>query len=163
MISKVYIDNFRSFSNFEWEPMPFTLLLGDNGRGKTSLFDIFETLRDFVVSGTETVTAFPTYSLTAWDSRREQTFELGIKGNGGQYTYRLVIEHEPDRNRNRILNERLKFDTLVLYEYENGEAHLHRDNGSEGPIFPFDWTRSALATIPARHDNARLTWFRDRM
>jgi len=163
MINRLYIDNLRSFVNFEWKPEPFTLLLGDNGAGKTSLFGLLEALREFIVSGTETVTAFPAQTLTAWDSRLEQTFELGLQGNGGQYTYRLVIQHDRERKKNKILREKLHHDNCLLYEYADGEAHLYRDNGSAGPIFPFDWSRSAIATIPERPDNTRLTWFRHRI
>ena len=99
MINHIYIDNFRSFVNFEWKPSAFTLLLGDNGAGKTSIFDVLETLRDFITSGTETIAAFPAQTLTAWDTRLEQTFELGLQGNGGQYAYQLVIQHDQERKK----------------------------------------------------------------
>jgi len=163
MINHLYIDNFRSFVNFEWKPGSFTLLLGDNGAGKTSVFDLLETLREFITSGTETIVAFPAHSLTAWDLRLEQTFELGIQGNGGQYAYRLVIEHDPERKKNRIKSERLAQDNRALYEYEEGLANLWGDDGPVRATFPFDWSRSAIATIPERQDNTCLTWFRRRM
>lgn len=161
MINHLYVDNYRCFTNFEWKPKALSLLLGDNGSGKTSLFDIVETLRDFIVVPCDTDTAFPWKTVTAWDKRGEQTFELGILGNGGQYTYRLVIEQNIDIHRNRIKFERLSYDEIVLYQFEEKEAHLYRDNGSVGPIFPVDWSRSAIGTIPARADNKRLTWFRN--
>jgi predicted ATPase len=73
------------------------------------------------------------------------------------------VEHDEDRQKNRIKLEQLQFDSLTLYRYEKGEAHLYRNDGSEGPTFPFDWSRSAIPTIPARRDNKRLTWFRERL
>ncbi len=163
MISHLYVDNYRCFTNFEWKPGALSLLLGDNGSGKTSLFDIVETLRDFVSAPLSTEDAFPWKTLTAWDMRQEQTFELGIKGNGGQYTYRLVIEQNVEIQRSRIRFERLSFDDLVLYEFEKDQAHLHRDDGSPGPVFPVDWSRSAIGTIPSGRDNTRLTWFREHL
>lgn len=163
MIDHLYIDNFKCFTNFEWKPNSLSLLLGDNGSGKSSIFDVVETLRDFVASPTESETAFLANTLTAWDKRREQTFELGVAGNGGRYVYRLVIEHNVDIHRNRIKLERLMYDDIILYQFEENEAHLYRDNGSAGPVFPVDWSRSAIGTIPARHDNQRLTWFRNRL
>lgn len=162
MINHLYIDNFRCFTNFEWKPGRLSLLLGDNGNGKSSIFDVVETLRDFLTKHTETETAFPMSTLTAWDKRGEQTFELGIAGNGGQYVYRLVIDHNVEIQRNRIKLERLMYDDIVLYQFEENEAHLYRDNGSAGPVFPVDWSRSAIGTIPGRKDNQRLTWFRNR-
>ncbi len=163
MINHLYIDNFRCFSEFEWKPTALSLLLGDNGTGKSSILDLLETLRNFVTNPFDSRVAFPTETLTAWEDRPEQTFELGILGNGGQYVYRLVIEHAPDRLKNRIQVETLSFDEILLYRYEDKEAHLFRDDGSEGISFPFEWSRSAIGTIPDRRDNTRLTWFRERM
>ena len=39
------------------------------------------------------------------------------------------------------------------------EVHLFRDDGSAGPVFPFDGSRSAIATIPERQDNTLLDGF----
>lgn len=160
MINRLYIDNFRSFVNFEWKPGQFTLLLGDNGVGKTSVFDVLETLREFITSGTETIAAFPAHTRTAWDLRLDQTFELGIQGNGGQYVYQLVIRHDRERKKNKIEHERLTHDNRTLYQYAEGRAHLFADDEPELVTFPFDWSRSAISTIPERDKNAAFTWFR---
>jgi predicted ATPase len=165
MISKLYIDNYKCFVNFEYTPGPYQLLLGANGTGKTTILDVLETLRDFIDAGAGITTqkAFPCSTLTAWDQRKEQTFELAIKGNGAEYVYSLTIEQNRADRKNRILSERVRFDGKRLYEFDGSEAHLFRDDGSAGPVFPFDWTRSAIATIPERPDNTRLSWFRRRM
>ncbi|MEZ6124695.1 MAG: hypothetical protein R3C49_16220 [Planctomycetaceae bacterium] len=57
----------------------------------------------------------------------------------------------------------LKFNDQKVFEFDGKEIHLYRDDGSAGPVFPFDWSRSGIATVPERHDNSRLTWFRDRL
>ena len=163
MINHLYIDNYRCFTNFEWKPGVLSLLLGDNGSGKSSLFDIVETVRDFVNRVTKTEDAFPENTLTAWDKRQEQTFEIGISGDDGQYTYRLVIEHNLDLKRNRVKYENLIYNEIVLCKFENKEVHLYRDDGSKGPVFPRDWSYSAIGTIPESRDNQRLTWFRKRL
>jgi predicted ATPase len=163
MINHLYVDNFKCFTHFEWNPGSLSLLLGDNGSGKSSLFDVVEILRDFITNRSDSRYAFPATTLTAWEKRFEQTFVLGIAGNGGQYTYRLVIQHTPDRLKNQIQLETLFFDETMLYRYEENEATLFLDDGSEGAVFPFDGTRSAIGTIPERNDNTRLTWFRKRL
>jgi ABC-type uncharacterized transport system fused permease/ATPase subunit len=48
MLTRVYIDNFRSFQNFEFKPEAKQLLLGTNGSGKTSLLEAIRRLKDFV-------------------------------------------------------------------------------------------------------------------
>ena len=81
MIERVYIDNYKSFVNFELRPEAIQLVLGGNGSGKTTFFDVLESIRDFVSEGHTTIHSFPASTLTAWDKRRAQTFELRIKGN----------------------------------------------------------------------------------
>lgn len=165
MINRLYIDNYKCFVNFEWQPGMLQLILGENGTGKTTVFDILETLREIIVSGLPVGAdkAFPTNTLTAWDTRREQRFELAITGNGGQYDYHLTVEHDVDKRKNRIKTERLTFDQFTLYEFDGHDAHLFRDNGSAGPIVGIDWCKSFLSIIPERDDNKLLAWFRRRM
>jgi len=163
MINQIHIDNFKCFVNFDCQPQPMQLMLGDNGSGKTAVFDVLDTLRNFVCVGAESAKAFPSDTLTDWDTRSDQTFELGVEGNGGQYHYRLVVDHDRKGKRNRIKSERLDYDGRPLYEFDGNDAHLYRDNFSPGPTFPFDWSRSAIPTIPERNDNQRLTWFRRRL
>ena len=118
------------------------LLLGPNGTGKTAIFDILDALREFITSmGRASLSAFPPRTLTAWDQRSEQTFELAMKGRGGEYVYRLIIEQDRAARRNRIGYEDLRFDGRALYQFQNGEAHLFRNDGTAGPVFPFDWSR----------------------
>jgi predicted ATPase len=163
VISRIFIDNYRCFTNFEYRPGDIQLILGDNGSGKTSLFDALCTIRDVIARGLPSDEAFPTACLTAWDNRALQSFELDVSGNGGLYRYRLVIDHDRPNRRNRIQNEELTFDGNPLFLFDGRDAHLFRDGHSAGPTFPFDWSRSAIATIPSRADNQRLTWFRNRI
>ena len=122
-----------------------------------------KSIRDFLTEGNTTVQSFPASTLTAWDKRREQTFELGIKGNTGFYCYRLVVEHDLATLKNRIRSEELQFNEKLLYQFDGKDAHLFRDNGTAGPVFPLDWSRSGIPTVPPRSDNSLLTWFRDRL
>jgi hypothetical protein len=163
VISRIYIDNFKCFTNFEYRPDALHLLLGANGTGKSFIFDILDVLREFIIDGTSSLSAFPPGTVTAWDQRPEQRFELALKGRGGEFVYRLVIEQDRAARRNRIGYEDLCFDGRVLYQFQGGEAHLFRDNGTAGPVFPFDWSRSAIPTIPERNDNTLLSWFRSRL
>jgi predicted ATPase len=63
MIKRIQIDNYRCFSNFEWAPGQFALLLGENGAGKTSMFDVLESLRDIITKGHATDEIFPANTL----------------------------------------------------------------------------------------------------
>ena len=163
MIDCVYIDNYKCFSNFQFEPGQIELILGDNGSGKSSLLDVLRKLREFLVTGSSTLELFPQSNLTAWDKRNEQKFEIGLTGNDGRYFYSLTLQHDRKSGKNKSVHEVLQFDDITLYEYDGQMAHLFRDNGSEGPVFPFDWNKSAVATLPERNDNAKISWFRNRI
>ncbi|MBP90362.1 MAG: hypothetical protein CMJ64_27260 [Planctomycetaceae bacterium] len=165
MINSLYVDNFRCFSEFEYHPSSLELLLGDNGSGKSSVFDVLASIRDVVAHGipTDSKEAFPARSRSAWADEPIQRFRLGMKSHDGQYWYTLAVEHDEKRIKNRITSEKLTFEDQVLFEFDGSEVHLYRDDGSAGPTFPFDWTRSFIATIPERPENQRLTWFRQRL
>jgi hypothetical protein len=163
MISRIYIDNYKCFTNFEYRPDTLQLLLGANGAGKSAIFDILDALREVVVDGATALSAFPSSTVTAWDRRSEQRFELALKGRGGEYVYRLIIEQDRTARKNRIGYEDLCFDGKAVYRFQGGEAHLFRDGGTAGPVFPFESSRSAIPTFPEREDIAHLSWFRSRM
>ena len=163
MIESVYVDNYKCFDNTEVDLQSFNLLVGDNGTGKSALFEILRLLRALVIEEKKVDAVLPEKTLTRWQRRSVQTVELKIRGNGGVYSYRIEVEHDRTRDRRRVNLERLTYEGNPLFEFDHGEVQLYRDDFSEGPKYPFDWGRSALATIMSRHDNERLTWFKNRL
>lgn len=165
MIKRLYIDNYKSLVNFELPLQELTLLLGPNGVGKTSVLDVMFALRR-LLSGEAKVTdadTFPTPTLTRWQKRDRQVFEVDVALKGDELRYRLEVDHERTNRRARISLERLESKGKPLFVFEMGEVHLYRDDHSPGPTFGADWTESDLARVPPRHDNARLTRFLDFM
>ena len=163
MIESVYVDNYKCFENTEVDLQSFNLLVGDNGAGKTALFEALSVVRALVIDEKKIGVVLPEQTLTRWQRRAIQTFELSIRGNGGTYQYRLEVEHDREQDQRRVNLERLTFDNRPLFEFERGDVQLYRDDFSEGPAYPFDWGRSALATIMPRNDNKRLSWFKERL
>ncbi|VTS08084.1 AAA family ATPase [Tuwongella immobilis] len=167
MITRLYVDNFKSLVNFELQFTEVTLLVGPNGIGKTSVLDILHALRQLLAGisnlpakdkpGTHTV--FETSTLTRWQQRRTQVVELDAKLDGHDYRYRLEIEHEPSNRQARIILESLTLAGKPLFQFIQGEVQLYRDNHSRGPSFGGDWSESALARVTARNDNNHLTRF----
>lgn len=168
MIRRIYIDNFRCFTSFECQLQDIQLFLGRNGVGKSSVLDVLKILQGILVDAVsvdDNKRGFLTNTLTRWESRPQQTFELEIEGNGGVYQYRLEVEHKRETYQCRIQSEELKFDTQRLYYFDGTEAHLYRDDPSwdPGPAVPYNWSSSFIASIPERKDNQKLVWFRDRV
>lgn len=160
MIARLYVDNYKCLSNFECRFGHINLMLGANGSGKSTVFDVLRGVRA-VVTGTSPISLFRESTLTRWQKRDAQTVELEIAGGGGIYQYHLEVEHEIGQNKQRIQLESVKYDGGLIYRAELGETHLFRDDYSEGPIISGDWTRSSLPFLGPRHDNTRITWFKD--
>ncbi|MFH1465085.1 MAG: AAA family ATPase [Pseudomonadota bacterium] len=158
MIRRVAIDNYRCFTNFEYEPQRINLLLGANGAGKSSFFDLLAGLVDLVRQGVEIDDVLPTSSLTRWDARDQQRFELDVEGNGGLYRYVLVVKHNLEMERPVIESEKVTRDGKTLFCYENGTVHLHNNDGRVGVKFPFRGNMSFLAQIEERPETKDLMW-----
>lgn len=161
MIKRVFIDNYRCFVNFEVQLDEFTLILGHNGSGKSSLLDIIFAVRR-LLSGEAKINdpdVFPAESLTRWQQSKIQVVEIDIEFKKEVFRYRLEVEHETKNHLARVKLESLSVDGSPLFEFKMGEVQLYRDNHSLGPKFSAAWSESALARIPSRPGNARLTNF----
>lgn len=160
MINRIYIDNFRCLVNFEIELSPIGLFLGPNGSGKSTVFEVLRRLQSYISGNCRIEEAFPKQDITRWHNRSEQRFELGVSLPEGGLTYSLVVEHSETENLCRVKEEKLAEGPSVLFHRKLENVSLFRDDGSEGPRYPYDWTLSALVSIQARHDNSKLTAFK---
>jgi len=161
MLKRIYIDNFRCLVNFELNLDSINLFLGSNGAGKSTVFEIIQKIQAFISGDIKVERIFKSTDCTRWQNSPIQRFELEILGNGGSYKYELGIGHNQDKC--RVEYERLWFDHQPLLKFELGEVKLYRDNHSEGPQYPFDWSQSMIPSLMPRNDNTKLTWFRERL
>jgi predicted ATPase len=183
MITRFYADNFKCFGNVTLALDSFTVLVGPNGAGKSSVLEALRKLADLLTQRGTTETLFPTESLTRWDTRSEQLFELDVclpsedQGNeqlqAGLYRYSLRLSHDRLREKNRVAEEKLSFEGRVLYRgwlapleadvnggVPNFRAQLFKDSGVEGPQVLMDWHYSGIARISPHPDNRLLQRFR---
>ena len=66
MLNKLYIDNYRCFQGFSLEFERTSLILGQNGVGKSSIVDVLCGLQSLCV-GSETVgSVFPLQTASRW-------------------------------------------------------------------------------------------------
>jgi predicted ATPase len=94
--------------NFELKLDRVNLLLGENGTGKTTVFDVLHRLQEFLAGNAKVLAVFPSADLTRWQSNAVQRFELELSLDGSIYSYALVIEHDEDRRRTKIKSEMQK-------------------------------------------------------
>ena len=163
MLKRIYADNFRCLVNFELQLDRINLLLGENGTGKTTVFELLYRLQQFLAGSAKVINVFPSSELTRWQTNSTQHFELNLVIENAEYAYSLAIQHDDDRRKARVKKENLLLDGKPLFEFEEGTAKLYHDDFSRGAEYPFDWTQSGLAVLQPRSDNKKLTRFRNEM
>ncbi|MBI5282700.1 MAG: AAA family ATPase [Candidatus Solibacter usitatus] len=159
MLNRLYIDNFRAFVNFEQKFERKQLILGRNGSGKSSLLDGLFKIRQFVVMGDRAEDTFYSSECTLWLNQPRQTWELEADLEGVRYVYRLVIEPWGDPPKPRVVEETVVCAGKPIFEFLLGEVHLFNDRFERKVQYPFDWHRSALATVQGRTDIQILSRF----
>jgi AAA15 family ATPase/GTPase len=92
MLTRVYIDNFRSFVNFEYRPERKQLLLGPNGSGKSSLLEAIRYVKLFIAGNDNN--PFTQLTRTRWLNRPLQVIEIEALLDGQQYQYRIETRFE---------------------------------------------------------------------
>ena len=163
MIERLYIDNFRTLVNVTVPLKPHALLLGENGTGKTSVFDALRCLQHFISGELSVKAAFPTSELTKWQKSPTQRFEIDLRSGDGLYHYEVLLHHDRVAQIGQVRKELLTLDGKTLFEYSEGTAHLYNDAFRAGPSFPFDWFRAPLGTVYSRPDNTKLTNFKNQL
>ena len=162
MLKRLYVDNFRCLENFEIHFDQSNVLLGRNGTGKTSALDVLRKIRDLLVRGLKVDQVFSARDLSAYQLREEQRFEIDTQSEHDHYAYELVIEHSVAYDRMRVAHEALKHNERPVFEFDNGDAQLYRDDYKKGPPsrIPFDWAQSGVGFLHERPDNQKVTRFK---
>lgn len=160
MLTRLYADNFLCLVNFELALDERNVLLGANGSGKTSAFDVLRRIRALVWRSERIEDVFPTRDLCLSQNRDKQHFELDLRIDGDSYRYVLMVEHIRHSKRMRIGEETLSHEGKPIFEFRQGDAQLYHDDYEKGPAYPFDWGRSGIGVLNERSDNRKITRFR---
>lgn len=159
MLKRVYIDNFGPFVNFELSLGQHQLILGLNGSGKSTLLEVLARIKKLVTGDAHPDTLFPEASRTRWQKLAQQVFELHLELDGG-YEFKLELDSWGNPAKTRIKREVVLCDGRPVFEFVEGEVHLFNDHFEQQVKYPFDWFRSALATIQPRSENKKLIKFK---
>lgn len=157
MLNRVYIDNFRSFVNFEYRPASKQLLLGPNGSGKSSLLEAIRYVQAFL-NGEEN--PFTQSTRTRWQDRPLQVVEIEALLDGKRYDYRIEIAKGKQPSVNV---ERLKVDGSPVFELADGEVRFFPNAGREATAVPFETIKSALrlAQLSNANVNRFVVWMEE--
>lgn len=178
MLKRIYAHNYKCLVNFEMAfDQPVSLLMGANGSGKSSVFDVLREIHKFVVINSRlddrNDPAFQNSTLTRWLDESVQRFEIDAEGNGGVYHYLVEIKHYPENGQNRVRLEKLLFNNQSLYEFKAPDGTgllataglkctLFSDDPTEsGTPYSTNSSISGLGTITDTNNNKKLTWFKN--
>jgi predicted ATPase len=160
MLTRLYIDNFRSFVNFEYRPERKQLLLGPNGSGKSSLLEAIRYLKDFVKGD---VNKFTQSTRTRWQDRPRQVIELEAELDGKVFEYRVEIGFAALNKEQTVELERLKVGGPTVFELAAGQIRFFQSTGTSAAI-PFKTNRSALhLSVLSNADVRRFVEWLDRV
>ena len=160
MLTRLYVDNFLCLTNFELTLDETNVLLGLNGTGKSSVLDALFRIQKLVARSAKIEDVLPTRDLTLSQRRDEQRLELDLETEEDAYHYKLLVQHDRDNRRMRIGEESLTHNEKPIFDFKDGNAQLYHDDYTEGPSYPFDWSRSGIAALNERRDNKKLTQFK---
>lgn len=148
MLKRLYIDNYKCFTNFEWKPGAVNLLLGGNGSGKSTVFEVLAKLQSVIFDDARVSDVFPTSSLTGWDSRSTQRFEIDwAVPDALPSSYVLEVEHERGKGVSRIKKETLSCEGTPAYAHDGTSVTVEGDGDGPPVTFPFSANRSYLSTV----------------
>lgn len=160
MLTRLYIDNYLCFVNFEFRAALKQLILGTNGAGKSAFLEVLRRIRDFVVVGHKADEVFPATTRTRWQTLARETFEIEVEGNGGRYLYTLWIEVDEEQP-SRVVKESLVFDERPLMLFQDDQIQLFDDNHAKKAAYPFESDRSAFTILGPRKASRKLSWFKE--
>lgn len=152
MLTRIYIDNFRCFTNFEFRPRRKELIFGRNGSGKSSMADVLLGLRIFLMTGAPAREIFSPYDRTTSDGSMgknpDQRFELDAEIEGATYSYRLALHHSDRESKVAVLQEDLLLGGRPLLQLRDQGVTLAASESRGSVSYPFNPLRSALTSIP---------------
>lgn len=151
MLTRIYIDNFRSFANFEYRPKTEQLLLGPNGTGKSSLLEALRYLKQFVKGDPN---RFTQSTRTRWQNRPLQVIEIEAKLDGRLFEYRVEIGFTEVTKEQSVNLERLKVSGITEFELAEGQIRFF-PNDSTSMAVPLQTNRSALHLSLLSNANVR--------
>jgi predicted ATPase len=170
MLKRLYVDNFRCLVDFELNFDSINLFLGDNGAGKSTVFDVLGKLQLLIINGDAVEDIFKQSDLTRWHSNEKQTFELEASGNNGHYKYQLevgkidsTIEEDFVFTNKYILNERLFFNQALLLNVEEEKVEFYSDDGIKYSSTRYNYSQSIISILRSSSENKKLVWFRNKI
>lgn len=158
MLTRLYVDNYKRLVNFDYRPGQIQLLMGGNGSGKSSVFEVLAGLRDLLIEGESPTRVFPSSTITRWLNSSFQTFGLEVRLGGDTFKYELRLNHEGATP--LVHSETLAVQSGLIYTY--AQAKVSRFDDRHEPLHKYDYGNSKplFRDIPVSTAARRIGVFR---
>lgn len=158
MLKRLYVHNFRSLQNFELNlsGLKSALLLGKNGAGKTSIFDVMHIFQQLAQGVSQIKYLITKNDFAFGDLRKCIKMELEVTLDSKDFFYTLEIEMPEDPREPIIKSEQLKCQHEVILDRSGGRTLLN--NSAE---FSLDWHHFGLPLISVRNEQEPIALFRE--
>jgi len=172
MLKRLYIDNYRSFVNFEMKTDTDSSLLfiGENGSGKTSVLRVLSFLQRIASGDNELKSdrepekggkklSSEDFGLLGKDA--PMTFQIEARINDLYFTYLLKLDYPKGFFRPRVLTETLNVSSTVSYTRDL--ANISMPKNGYNTEFSLNWHTVALSAIQTNDPNDPICIFREWM
>jgi AAA15 family ATPase/GTPase len=153
MLKEIYIDNYRRMVNQKILFTETMLLAGKNGTGKTTLLELIDKLKRFIINNDNTghinelltVEDLPRWIKTDYGTPITH-IELKFTTEENEFAYDLAIQFSLKDSKCRIYTEKLTTDNEVIYDaaYDKDSADVLTDD-KRSFHYHLDWSHSGLA------------------
>ena len=121
MIKHMYVDNFKALNNFKIVLSEFSVLIGNNSSGKSTILQAMDFLK---CCCTSTVTEYLSErSITISDicsqlsNKRTITFNVTFEFDGKEILWELSFSVEKDKDKIELRTEKISSDSEILLHY----------------------------------------------
>ena len=158
MIKRLYVDNFKCLQKFELnlENLNSIFLLGKNGSGKSTVFEVIEFFQKIGQGNTNLVDLIDENSFIFNDVNKLISLELEVEIDKKCFVYSLKIEFPKNFNAARIKKETLQIDKEILLKREGGQT-TYKNNAH----FLLDWHHIGLPLVSTQSNNDPIVVFKD--
>lgn len=162
MLTRIYIDNYRCFQSFELQSKDLSLILGANGTGKSSVFEVLHKIHQLVGGYAGAAQLFERSTCTRWEAVAGHTFMLSFVKGEEVYTYRLDITFKRGKQASITEESIVGPDGAYLYLFSEETARVYK-SPQKGIEFPAGGNISPLSNLPSSLRVGALRWVIERI
>ena len=156
MITRIYVDNFRCLTNFEFKVKEDknALFIGGNGAGKSSLLKILYILKRIAYGDNTLADKFTKEEYGFSGTKKPIVFEIDVETGRHLFSYGIKVEFPDTFYKPRIKQEYLSVDDKTCFSRELADISVGK------AVFSLDWHIAALPIIQA-HQADPVSVFRE--